>query len=108
MAAETRGAVLEARQNEARAIDLKSICKLASFDGQASGFRNFRFQFTAYCGAVDADMRREMEEASRSEVLKLPCSMRQGEASWSRQLDYMFVLSRVGGAMEVMENMPDG
>ena len=51
-----------------------------SFDGQASGFRNFRFQFTAYCGAVDADKRRGMEEASMSG------SMRQGEADRSPQL----------------------
>ena len=49
LAAETRAAQLDATQNEARASDLKSIGKPASFDGQASGFRNFRFQFMAYC-----------------------------------------------------------
>ena len=62
VAAETRAALLDARQNEARAIEVKSIGRPASFDGQASGFRNFRVQFTVYCGAKNADMRREMKD----------------------------------------------
>ena len=62
LAAETGAPQLDAGQNEARATDLQSIGKPASFDRQASGLRNFRLQFVAYCGAMDADMRREMEE----------------------------------------------
>ena len=44
LATETRAAQLDATQNEDRAMDLKSIGKRSSFDGQAGGFRNFRFQ----------------------------------------------------------------
>ena len=77
MAGETRAALLDTRQNEARAIYLKSIGKLDSFNGQASGFRNIRLQFTAYCRGVDVDMRRDMEEASRGEVPILTGSMRR-------------------------------
>ena len=95
-------------QNKTRAVDLKSIRKPASCDGQASGLRNFRIQVTAYCDTADADMRREMEEASRSEVPILTGSMTQGEADRSRQLYYMLVLSCVVGAMGVMENVPGG
>ena len=57
---------------------------------------------------VDADMRREMEEASRSEVPILTASKRHGETDRSLQLYRMLVLSCARGAMEVMENVPDG
>ena len=90
LAAERRAAQLGAGQREAH---LKSIGKPASFDGQASEFRNCRFQFTAYCGAMDADMRREMEEASKGEVPILTGSMRQGAGDRSRQLYHVHVLS---------------
>ena len=43
LAAVTRAAQMDARQSEARAIYLKNSGKRASFDGQASGFRSFRF-----------------------------------------------------------------
>ena len=94
LAAETRVVQVDARQNEARAIDLNSSGKLARIGGQASGFRNFRFQFMAYCGAMGADMRREMEEAFRSEVPILTGAMRQGETAGSRQLCNMLLLVR--------------
>ena len=60
--AETRAAQLDARQNEARALDMTCVGKPTGFDGQGS-VRNFRFQFMACCGAMGAGM--EMEEASR-------------------------------------------
>ena len=60
LAVEKRAALLDARRNEARAIELGSIRKPAGFDGQASGFRNFRFP-------------------PRSEVPILTGSKRQGE-----------------------------
>ena len=52
LAAETRVAQLDARQNEARAIDFNSIK-----NQQANRFRNFPIQFMAYCGTMDADVR---------------------------------------------------
>ena len=74
LAAETRAALLDARQNEARAIDLKSI----GIPRTSQRVPKLRFQFTAYCGAMDADTRRQMEEASRSEVPILTGSVRHG------------------------------
>ena len=56
-------------------IDLKSIGVPTIFDGQASGSRDFGFEFVAYCCAMD--------EASRSEVPILTGSMRQGEGARS-------------------------
>ena len=106
--AETRAAQWDARQNGVRAIDLMSIETRASFGEQARGFRNFRFQFVAYCVATAAANRREMKEASRSEAPIPTEAMRQEEAARSRQLYYMLVLWCTTGAMEVMENVPDG
>ena len=90
------------------ALALKSIGQPAGFDGQTRGLRNFRFQVTAYCGAMDSVMRREMEEASRSEVPIVTASMRQGEVDRFRQLCNTLVLSCAGEAMGVMEIVPDG
>ena len=108
LAGATRAAMLDTRRSGARGIDLGTVGKLASFDGQASGLRNIRFQFTAYCGAADAYMRREMEEATWSEVPTLTGPMRREEADRSRRLLHRLVLSCAAGAMEVMENVPGG
>ena len=57
---------------------------------------------------MDVENRREMDEASKSEVPILPSSVRQTETDRSRQLYCMLLLPCAGGAMEVMENVPDG
>ena len=65
VAAASRVAPLEGRQNEIRAMDLKSIGKPTAFGDQASGSRTFRFQFMAHRGAVEQTLRREVERAYR-------------------------------------------
>ena len=91
---ETRAAQLDARQNEARAIDLKSIGKPSSSDGQASGFRDVRFHFVANLSAMDADTRRETEDASRSEAPTLNEPTRRGSRQVSTALLHACALVR--------------
>ena len=72
LAAETRAALLNAQPIEGRATDVKSISKSANSE-------TFRLQFTACCGAMDVENRREMDQASDGEVPTLPSSVRQRE-----------------------------
>ena len=85
--AETNAAQLDARQNEARAIDLKSTGKLASF-AKPVGTSDSSSRRTAALWMRICE--EKMEEASRSEVPMLTGSMRQ-EADRSRQLHCMLV-----------------
>ena len=110
--AEKRATDAEARVLGARnegVVDTRLLGKPKSFDGAMDNWRQFKFTFLGYAGAVNARLKQAMIE---SEVLQEAAIMNSvlpvGDQQASTQLYFMWVLLLEGSAQRLMEHASDG
>ena len=110
--AEQRATDAEARVLGARnegVVDTRLLEKPKSFDGAMDNWRQFKFTFLGYAGAVNARLKQAMIE---SELLQEAAIMNSvlpvGDQQASTQLYFMLVLLLEGSAQRLLEHAGDG
>ena len=110
--AEQRATEAETRLQAVRGegvVDTRLLGKPKSFDGTAGNWRQFKFTFLGYAGAVDARLKQAMIE---SEVLEdaaiMNAALPARDQQVSTQLYYMLVLLLEGSAQRLLEHAGDG
>ena len=90
-------------------VDTRLLGKLKSFDGSTDSWRQFKFTFLGYAGAVDSRLKQAMIE---SEVLPeasiTNSALPARDQRVSTQLYYMLVLLLEGSAQRLLEHAGDG
>ena len=119
IAARTAAAQAEQRATEAETrvlgvrgegvVDTRLLGKPKNFDGTTDNWRQFKFTFLGYAGAVDSRLKQVMIE---SEVLQENAIMNSAlparDQRVSTQLYYMLVLLLEGSAQRLLEHAGDG
>ena len=90
-------------------VDTRLLGKPKSFDGSTDSWRQFKFTFLGYAGAVDSRLKQAMIE---SEVLPEAATTNSAlparDQRVSTQLYYMLVLLLEGSAQRLLEHAGDG
>ena len=91
-------------------VDTRLLGKQKSFDGAMDNWRQFKFTFLGYTGAVNARLKQAMIE---SEVLQEAAIMNSvlpvgDQQASSTQLYHMLVLLLEGSAQRLLEHAGDG
>jgi hypothetical protein len=90
-------------------VDTRLLSKPRNFDGTMGGWKQFKFLFTAYAGAVSADLRKIMHDATSAstDAECLNINMGVHERGMSTQLYYMLVLQTENTALRMLEHAGD-
>ena len=90
-------------------MDTRLLGKPKSFDGSTDSWRQFKFTFLGYAGAVDSRLKQAMIE---SEVLQAAAitnsALLAGDQRVSTKLYYMLVLLLEGSVQRMLEHAGDG
>ena len=89
-------------------MDARLLGKPKSFDGSTDSWRQFKFTFLGYAGAVDSRLKQAMIESEVLPEASITNSALPRDQRVSTELYYMSVLLLKGSAQRLLEHAGDG
>ena len=88
-------------------VDTRLLGKPLALDGRETSWRSFKFQFLAYCGAIDSHLKDLLVLGETRDVVAMRIHMGPDTRALSAQLHYMLIMVCQEGWQRLLEHAGD-